>query len=119
MQISFWQASLRKLMGTIEQAEPFFIFCIRSNSEKVNSETRIHDFYIQIIDMWISPDRGINDVAPNFLFTPLQKELHFDDELVLQQIKHIGILQIVHIQKSGYTAKYSFKVCTRVVKRLL
>lgn len=44
-----------------------------------------------------------------FLFF-LQKELHFDDELVLQQIKHTGILQMVHIQKSGYSAKYTFKV---------
>lgn len=44
----------------------------------------------------------------NVLF--LQKELHFDDELVLQQIKHIGILQMVHIQKSGYSDKYTFKV---------
>lgn len=48
----------------------------------------------------------------------LQKELHFDDELVLQQIRHTGILQIVHIQKSGYSAKYSFKVGSRVVERM-
>lgn len=48
----------------------------------------------------------------------LQKELHFDDELVLQQIKHTGLLQIVHIQKSGYSAKYSFKVGSRLVKRM-
>lgn len=40
----------------------------------------------------------------------LQKELHFDDELVLQQIKNTGILQMIHIQKSGYSAKYTFKV---------
>lgn len=40
----------------------------------------------------------------------LQKELHFDSELVLQQIKHMGITQMVHIQKSGYSAKYTFKV---------
>ncbi|XP_076601854.1 unconventional myosin-IXb isoform X2 [Chaetodon auriga] len=66
-----FQASLRRLMETIEKAEPFFIFCIRSNVEK--------------------------------------KELHFDDELVLQQIKYMGILQMVHIQKSGYSAKYTFK----------
>ncbi|XP_074545706.1 unconventional myosin-IXb [Halichoeres trimaculatus] len=65
-----FQASLGKLMQTIEKAEPFFIFCLRSNAEK--------------------------------------KELHFDDELVLQQIKNTGILQMVHIQKSGYSAKYTF-----------
>uniref|UniRef100_A0A665TPJ3 Myosin IXb n=1 Tax=Echeneis naucrates TaxID=173247 RepID=A0A665TPJ3_ECHNA len=62
-----FQASLRKLMEKMEKAEPFFIFCVRSN-----------------------------------------KEHHFDDELVLQQIRHTGMLQMVHIQKSGYSAKYTF-----------
>ncbi|XP_041804694.1 unconventional myosin-IXb isoform X2 [Chelmon rostratus] len=66
-----FQASLRKLMEMIQKAEPFFIFCVRSNTEK--------------------------------------KELDFDDELVLQQIKYTGILQMVHVQKSGYSAKYTFK----------
>lgn len=61
----------------------------------------------------------MNNVPSDLILTPLQKELHFDDELVLQQIKHTGILQIVRIQKSGYTAKYSFKVCSYVVKREL
>lgn len=44
----------------------------------------------------------------NVLF--LQKELHFDGELVLKQIKYTGLVQMVHIQKSGYSAKYTFKV---------
>uniref|UniRef100_A0A3B4XCH9 Myosin IXb n=1 Tax=Seriola lalandi dorsalis TaxID=1841481 RepID=A0A3B4XCH9_SERLL len=57
----------KRLMETIEKADPFFIFCVRSN-----------------------------------------KELHFDDELVLQQIRYTGMLQMVHIQKSGYSAKYTF-----------
>ncbi|XP_039999529.1 unconventional myosin-IXb isoform X2 [Xiphias gladius] len=65
-----FQASLRKLMETIEKAEPFFIFCVRSNAEK--------------------------------------KELHFDDELVLQQIRYTDMLQMVHIGKYGYSAKYTF-----------
>ncbi|XP_071346330.1 unconventional myosin-IXb isoform X2 [Trachinotus anak] len=65
-----FQASLRKLMETIEKAEPFFIFCVRSNAE--------------------------------------MKELYFDDELVLQQIRYTGMLQMVHIQKCGYSAKYTF-----------
>ncbi|XP_023281160.1 unconventional myosin-IXb-like isoform X2 [Seriola lalandi dorsalis] len=65
-----FQASLRRLMETIEKADPFFIFCVRSNAE--------------------------------------MKELHFDDELVLQQIRYTGMLQMVHIQKSGYSAKYTF-----------
>ncbi|XP_031720850.1 unconventional myosin-IXb isoform X2 [Anarrhichthys ocellatus] len=66
-----FQTSLGKLMEAIEKAEPFFIFCVRSNAEK--------------------------------------KELHFDDELVLRQIKYHGILQMVQIQKSGYSAKYTFE----------
>lgn len=105
MQMCFPQASLEKLMGMIEKAEPFFIFCIRSNREKVKS----------LCDCVIPPSCGKNNIAPYLMFTSLQKELHFDDELVLQQIKHTGILQVVHIQKSGYTAKYSFKVCSHTV----
>ncbi|KAM9349556.1 unconventional myosin-IXb isoform 2-T2 [Symphorus nematophorus] len=66
-----FQASMKKLMETTEKAEPFFIFCVRSNTEK--------------------------------------KEMHFDDEVVLRQIKYTGILQMVHMQKSGYSAKYTFK----------
>lgn len=40
----------------------------------------------------------------------LQKELHFDDEFVLQQIQYTDMLQMVQIQKCGYSAKYTFKV---------
>uniref|UniRef100_A0A674MAX8 Myosin IXB n=1 Tax=Takifugu rubripes TaxID=31033 RepID=A0A674MAX8_TAKRU len=65
----------------IEKAEPFFIFCIRSNDQK--------------------------------------KELHFDSELVLQQIKNMGITQMVHIQKSGYSAKYTFKEFVEKFRLLL
>ncbi|KAK2822634.1 hypothetical protein Q5P01_022699 [Channa striata] len=68
---SHCQASLRKLMETIEKAEPFFIVCMRSNAQK--------------------------------------KELHFDSRLVLHQIRYTGILQMVNIQKSGYSTKYTFK----------
>lgn len=42
-----------------------------------------------------------------------QKELCFDDKLVLNQIRYTGLLQIVHIQKSGYSAKYTFEVGIR------
>ncbi|KAM4728261.1 unconventional myosin-IXb isoform 2-T2 [Anableps anableps] len=66
-----FQTSLGKLIETIEKAEPFFIFCVRSNAEK--------------------------------------KKLHFDDEVVLNQIKYTGLLQMIHMQKSGYQAKYTFK----------
>lgn len=38
-----------------------------------------------------------------------KKELCFDDKLVLNQIRYTGLLQIVHIQKSGYSAKYTFE----------
>ncbi|TDH05911.1 hypothetical protein EPR50_G00127270 [Perca flavescens] len=76
-----FQASLRKLIETIEKAEPFFIFCLRSNAEK--------------------------------------KELHFDDELVLQQIRYTGILQMVKIQMSGYSATYTFKEFVEKFRMLL
>ncbi|XP_054482584.1 unconventional myosin-IXb isoform X2 [Anoplopoma fimbria] len=76
-----FQASLGKLMESIEKAEPLFVFCVRSNAEK--------------------------------------KELHFDDELVLKQIKYLGLLQMVHIQKSGYSARYTFKGFVETFRTLL
>uniref|UniRef100_A0A3Q2P762 Myosin IXb n=1 Tax=Fundulus heteroclitus TaxID=8078 RepID=A0A3Q2P762_FUNHE len=66
-----FQTSLGKLIETIERAEPFFIFCFRSNAEK--------------------------------------KQLHFDDKVVLNQIRYTGILQMIHMQKSSYEVKYTFK----------
>ncbi|XP_019109785.2 unconventional myosin-IXb isoform X2 [Larimichthys crocea] len=76
-----FQASLKKLVETIEKAEPFVIVCVRSNAEK--------------------------------------KELHFDDELVRRQIKSTGILQMVLIQKSGYSAKYTFKEFVKNFRMML
>ncbi|XP_053185774.1 unconventional myosin-IXb-like [Scomber japonicus] len=56
---------------------------------------------------------AIEKAEPSFIIcmrsNAVKKELHFDDELLLQQIKYTGLLQIVHIQKSGYSAKYTFK----------
>lgn len=40
----------------------------------------------------------------------LQKELCFDDELVLQQLRYTGMLETVRIRRSGYSAKYTFQV---------
>uniref|UniRef100_A0A3Q2D9H0 Myosin IXb n=1 Tax=Cyprinodon variegatus TaxID=28743 RepID=A0A3Q2D9H0_CYPVA len=75
------QSSLDKLIETIEKAEPFFIFCFRSNTEK--------------------------------------KSLHFDDEVVLNQIRYTGILQMIHMQKSSYTAKYTFEEFVKKFRILL
>lgn len=40
----------------------------------------------------------------------LQKELCFDDELVMQQLRYTGMLETVRIRRSGYSAKYTFQV---------
>lgn len=40
----------------------------------------------------------------------LQKELHFEDKVVLEQMKNAGMLQMIHMNKSGYGAKYTFTV---------
>ncbi|MED6260847.1 hypothetical protein ATANTOWER_030193, partial [Ataeniobius toweri] len=76
-----FQTSLGKLIETIEKAEPFFIFCFRSNAEK--------------------------------------KQLHFDDEVVLNQIKYTGILQMIHMQRSSFKAKYTFKEFVKKFRILL
>ncbi|XP_019712314.1 unconventional myosin-IXb-like isoform X4 [Hippocampus comes] len=76
-----FQASLTKLMDTIGKANPFFIFCLRSNAEK--------------------------------------KEFHLDDELVRQQIRYTGLLEMIQVQKSGYNAKYTFKEFVEKFRMLL
>lgn len=76
-----FQTSLGRLIDTIEKAEPFFIFCFRSNAEK--------------------------------------KRLHFDEEVVLNQIKYTGILQMINMQKSSYEAKYTFKEFVKKFSLLL
>lgn len=35
------QASLNKLMETLDQSEPYFVKCIRSNAEKVSSAFKL------------------------------------------------------------------------------
>lgn len=41
---------------------------------------------------------------------PLQKEMLFDESLVLQQLRYTGMLETVRIRRSGYSAKYTFQV---------
>ncbi|XP_053537149.1 unconventional myosin-IXb isoform X3 [Ictalurus punctatus] len=38
-----------------------------------------------------------------------KREMQFDDELVLRQLRYTGMLETVHIKRSGYGAKYTFK----------
>ncbi|KAM8850087.1 unconventional myosin-IXb isoform 3-T3 [Spinachia spinachia] len=76
-----FQTSLGKLMEAMEKAEPFFIFCLRSNNGK--------------------------------------KDLHFDAELVLRQIKCHGLLQMVRVKKSGFSAKYTFTEFVEQYRMLL
>uniref|UniRef100_A0A4W2DHI5 Uncharacterized protein n=1 Tax=Bos indicus x Bos taurus TaxID=30522 RepID=A0A4W2DHI5_BOBOX len=48
-----------------------------------------------------------------------KKELCFDDELVLQQLRYTGMLETVRIRRSGYSAKYSFQDFTEQFQVLL
>ncbi|KAF7706039.1 hypothetical protein HF521_019293 [Silurus meridionalis] len=65
-----YQMSLVKLLETLRRAEPFFVRCVRSNTEK--------------------------------------REMQFDDDLVLRQLRYTGMLETVRIKRSGYGAKYTF-----------
>lgn len=54
---------------------------------------------------------GVCPRAPALMTCILfQKELCFDDELVLQQLRYTGMLETVRIRRSGYSAKYTFQV---------
>uniref|UniRef100_A0A8D2IFB4 Myosin IXB n=1 Tax=Urocitellus parryii TaxID=9999 RepID=A0A8D2IFB4_UROPR len=48
-----------------------------------------------------------------------KKELCFDDELVLQQLRYTGMLETVRIRRSGYSAKYTFQEFTEQFQVLL
>lgn len=39
-----------------------------------------------------------------------QKEMCFDEALILQQLRYTGMLETVRIRRSGYGAKYTFQV---------
>lgn len=66
-----FQLSLQQLMETLNQANPFFVRCIKSNGDKI----------------------------PN----------HFDDVLVLLQLRYTGMLETVRIRQSGYSVRLSFE----------
>ncbi|XP_061549629.1 unconventional myosin-IXb isoform X2 [Phycodurus eques] len=55
----------------------------------------------------------VRKAEPFFIFclcsNAEKKEFHFDEELLRHQIRYAGILKMVHVQKSGYNAKYTFK----------
>ncbi|XP_051554437.1 unconventional myosin-IXb isoform X4 [Myxocyprinus asiaticus] len=48
-----------------------------------------------------------------------KREMHFDDSLVLQQLRYTGMLQTVRIRRSGYGAKFTFKEFTDQFRVLL
>ncbi|XP_006877195.1 PREDICTED: unconventional myosin-IXb [Chrysochloris asiatica] len=48
-----------------------------------------------------------------------KKELFFDEELVLQQLRYTGMLETVRIRRSGYSAKYTFQDFTEQFQVLL
>ncbi|KAM4888057.1 unconventional myosin-IXb isoform 2-T2 [Thomomys bottae] len=48
-----------------------------------------------------------------------KKELCFDEELVLQQLRYTGMLETVRIRRSGYSAKYTFQEFTEQFQVLL
>lgn len=65
-----FQQSLSQLMETLNQANPFFVRCIKSNADKTPG--------------------------------------HFDDMLVLVQLRYTGMLDTVKIRQSGYSVRLSF-----------
>ncbi|XP_051555562.1 unconventional myosin-IXb-like isoform X2 [Myxocyprinus asiaticus] len=48
-----------------------------------------------------------------------KREMHFDDGIVLQQLRYTGMLQTVRIRRSGYGAKFTFKEFTDQFRVLL
>lgn len=40
----------------------------------------------------------------------MQKEMCFNEALIVQQLRYTGMLETVRIRRSGYGAKYTFQV---------
>ncbi|KAG2463469.1 MYO9B protein, partial [Polypterus senegalus] len=54
---------------------------------------------------------------PPSISAQFQKELYFDEALVLQQLRYTGMLETVRIRRSGYSAKYTFQVFMKESER--
>ena len=76
-----FQQSLQQLMETLNQANPFFVRCIKSNADKISN--------------------------------------HFDDMLVLLQLRYTGMLETVRIRQSGYSVRLTFEEFIQHYRTLL
>lgn len=121
-------------METLGQSEPYFVKCIRSNAEKVKcAPSRLGPHLTLLVfkaffssfeawtflNLFITPTPPLSVILFNFppcsLFFPpsgllSQLPLRFNDNLVLRQLRYMGMLETVCIRQSGYNIKYSFKV---------
>lgn len=84
-----FQHSLTKLMKTLSDSAPYFIRCIKSNNEKVQTRNRnrSNQYTLQ------TPD-------------------YFDDNIILRQLRYTGMLETVRIRRAGYSIRMEFPVRT-------
>ncbi|XP_061879808.1 unconventional myosin-IXb isoform X2 [Entelurus aequoreus] len=86
---------------------------------RVTSATVCAQFQVSLIELMGT----LAKAETSFIFcvrsNAQKKKLHFDDELVCRQIRYTGILQMVLVQKSGYSAKYTFKEFVEKFRMLL
>lgn len=89
-------------METLDQSEPYFVKCIRSNAEKV----------MTVYDPLLASNTGFPHrcVMTLTLIVPPQLPVRFNDSLVLRQLRYTGMLETVRIRQSGYSIKYTFQV---------
>ncbi|PAV56154.1 hypothetical protein WR25_13386 isoform B [Diploscapter pachys] len=76
-----FEHSLSRLMSTLAQATPYFIRCIKSNSEKI----------------------------PN----------HFDDNIILRQLRYTGMLETVRIRRAGFSVRIEYTAFIQQYRILL
>lgn len=87
-------------METLDQSEPYFVKCIRSNAEKVLTAPQVKHSCSSSVLCHIN----------SALLFPPQLPLRFNDSLVLRQLRYTGMLETVRIRQSGYSIKYTFQV---------
>lgn len=101
-----FQQSLHSLMITLNQANPFFIRCIKSNSDKVALSSLKYDSK--------PPANQFN----SFRFL-LQIPSKFDDDIVQRQLRYTGMLETVRIRQAGYNVRLAFDEFVQLYRILL
>ncbi|EPB69213.1 myosin head [Ancylostoma ceylanicum] len=86
-----FEYSLNRLMNTLAHSSPYFIRCIKSNNDKQSCRLKM----------------------------PSQIPNHFDDNIILRQLRYTGMLETVRIRRAGYSVRIEWDAFIQQYRVLL